>query len=567
MKFIKTLLLIILIGASSEGISQSTKYFRKIIGQPGQIYEFGQSIKQLSDSSYILAGYLGNATDVECFTMHLSSYGNVIGSDSILDSTIWDFYQYIEDINDGNIILGVKRSFNPLLQYVQLTKTTTYGDTLWSKTIYNSSFNSAAYHIQELFDKQILYCGYTTFNNNSWNSNVVKLDSLGTVLFDSTYDEGYTDIALWSEQLPDSNLIIAGSQRINFNDGDGYLKKITNNGITLWKQTYHYPNDIATEIDCFIKYNDNYLVAGSSGIGDFDYNNPLLINCDSSGNVIWMKKLFYPSSSLKYIGNIMKLVKINNNEFVGCGSMFNVPGAPNCRMGLFKVDSLGELKWIRFYTPDYTNSCYAYDMDITADGGFIISGRRDTINGADIYSVKTNCLGFYAKPSANFSVTWNGNDATFYNTSVRADTCIYYFGDGDSALVMLTDTVPIVHQYSGSGPWQAYLLAFACGEIDTIYQTITTGIELLDDFYERTFSVYPNPSTDNINISYQLPQTSAKAEIEIYDLSGKKIISHTCSPLARNLEIDISELPAGSYVAAMVVDGKIRVREKVVILR
>jgi trimeric autotransporter adhesin len=96
--------------------------------------------------------------------------------------------------------------------------------------------------------------------------------------------------------------------------------------------------------------------------------------------------------------------------------------------------------------------------------------------------------------------------------------------------------------------------------------TDTTTVDL-EESTIPIFIIYPNPSTDHLSISYHLPASSDKAEIEIYDLSGGKIMTYTLNPLSNKMELDISALSSGIYIAAMVVDGKIRVREKLIVVK
>ncbi len=66
------------------------------------------------------------------------------------------------------------------------------------------------------------------------------------------------------------------------------------------------------------------------------------------------------------------------------------------------------------------------------------------------------------------------------------------------------------------------------------------------------FAIYPNPSTDNLNI--QLPTGISKAEVKLFDLTGKLLKSINITS-AKN-EIDVKNLSAGMYLLKMNADGK-----------
>ncbi|NVO04145.1 MAG: T9SS type A sorting domain-containing protein, partial [Bacteroidetes bacterium] len=86
------------------------------------------------------------------------------------------------------------------------------------------------------------------------------------------------------------------------------------------------------------------------------------------------------------------------------------------------------------------------------------------------------------------------------------------------------------------------------GSSTTIYivkypQTLTININISgvsvneNELSTNVFSVYPNPTTDFINIKGDLTDKN----LEVYDITGKSLIKTT------DKQINISELPAGTY--------------------
>lgn len=71
---------------------------------------------------------------------------------------------------------------------------------------------------------------------------------------------------------------------------------------------------------------------------------------------------------------------------------------------------------------------------------------------------------------------------------------------------------------------------------------------------EAILTVYPNPVTDNINISLQSQNT---VKLNIYDLEGKKQISVDSDGLEAGTSVDVSKLSIGVYILE-VIDGNIR---------
>lgn len=71
-------------------------------------------------------------------------------------------------------------------------------------------------------------------------------------------------------------------------------------------------------------------------------------------------------------------------------------------------------------------------------------------------------------------------------------------------------------------------------------------------------SVFPNPATDHINVSYQLNKP-ALVSLVILDLSGKKVVdiqNEIVDKGIQNLQANIANLRAGMYLLNLNVDGK-----------
>ena len=66
---------------------------------------------------------------------------------------------------------------------------------------------------------------------------------------------------------------------------------------------------------------------------------------------------------------------------------------------------------------------------------------------------------------------------------------------------------------------------------------------------DQRVNVYPNPAKSQVTIEFQDYKDDGEM-VEIYDQSGRMVMS---SPLAdKRLQLDISSLPAGTYVARVV---------------
>lgn len=63
---------------------------------------------------------------------------------------------------------------------------------------------------------------------------------------------------------------------------------------------------------------------------------------------------------------------------------------------------------------------------------------------------------------------------------------------------------------------------------------------------ETVFQVYPNPTPGPLNIKWNTKE--GVQDIQLYDLTGKEVKNYQVNKLSNNIEVNISNVPAGVYV-------------------
>lgn len=81
---------------------------------------------------------------------------------------------------------------------------------------------------------------------------------------------------------------------------------------------------------------------------------------------------------------------------------------------------------------------------------------------------------------------------------------------------------------------------------------------------ENFVSVYPNPASDILTLSYQLP--SENARIIFYTLTGQKAIEVELQGRNGTHQLSLTQLPAGIYVYSLEIEGEKAVKDKLVIM-
>jgi hypothetical protein len=122
-----------------------------------------------------------------------------------------------------------------------------------------------------------------------------------------------------------------------------------------------------------------------------------------------------------------------------------------------------------------------------------------------------------ASPAAAFSYNATGSVVTFTNGSTNATSYLWDFGGGNTS----TNANP-VFDFGGVGTFPVMLIANNGGCADTTYMDIVISDAGVENF-NFTTNVYPNPFTNYMNLSMQLPASGEDLTIEALNAIGQKV--------------------------------------------
>ncbi|MBS1644153.1 MAG: T9SS type A sorting domain-containing protein [Bacteroidetes bacterium] len=69
---------------------------------------------------------------------------------------------------------------------------------------------------------------------------------------------------------------------------------------------------------------------------------------------------------------------------------------------------------------------------------------------------------------------------------------------------------------------------------------------------EYTFSLFPNPASQSLRVNYSLP-----GRLELYDMRGQRVKVIALMPRKGSVQVDVSALSAGVYLAKYLVEGQV----------
>ena len=273
------------------------------------------------------------------------------------------------------------------LSFTFLTTHISYGAQYWAKT-YGGSREDRSHSIQQTLDGGFIVAGKTlSFGAGVDDFWVLKLDNYGNASWQKTYGGIWADWALSiQQQTTDGGYILAGYTS-SFGAGwaDIWVLKLDSNGNISWQKTYGESDTDWT--NCIRQTTDGgYIVAGHTknfGVDDFDI---WVLKLDSDGNISWQKT--YGGINDDWAYSIQQTL---DGGFIVAG-VTNSFGAGYDDFWVFKLDSDGNISWQKTYGG--INDDWAYSIQQTLDGGYIIAGVTTLSSvGGDIWVLKLDSNG------------------------------------------------------------------------------------------------------------------------------------------------------------------------------
>ena len=278
-----------LIKTDQNGNSQWQKTFG------GSHRDYGYSVQQTSDGGYIIAGstesYGEGFSDV--YLIKTDADGN-----SQWQKTFGGIYsEYARSVrqtsDSGYIISGGIYPYTTYDPNIYLVKTDSNGNSQWQK-IYGVVDNGEyVFSVQQTTDGGYIMAGYTDPPDTAVKADVylIKTDPNGNSQWQKTYGGDDSDTGHSVQQTADGGYVIVGHTfSTNLSSSDVYLIKTDPNGNSQWQKTFggtNYDNALSVQKTM----DGGYIIAGrtESFSHPSNYSDVYLIKTDSNGNSQWQK--------------------------------------------------------------------------------------------------------------------------------------------------------------------------------------------------------------------------------------------------------------------------------------
>ncbi|MEY3386752.1 MAG: hypothetical protein RIR53_1563 [Bacteroidota bacterium] len=228
--------------------------------------------------------------------------------------------------------------------------------------------------------------GPTRGNSDLW---VIKLDGNGKVLWQKTFGGSASEYAKSVTETSDHSLVIVGvtgssdgDVQLNRGGTDGWLIKLDSVGTMLWNATFG--NDLNDFAYSVIEVRDgSFIVAGELGSSPrgWESSDAWLIKFSADGQLLW-QRTYGSSANADWLQSV---IETRDGGLITCG---RVPPAnePGSGAAVLKTDSAGVLQWVSFL--DRTNCADALSVSLSASGQLLVSGLA--INPVDNITKRGN---------------------------------------------------------------------------------------------------------------------------------------------------------------------------------
>ncbi len=274
----------------------------------------------------------------------------------------------------GFIIAGGKGSSGNLNSKISLLKLNSLGNLIWQKT-YGDNFGDGSSSILETNDGGYILLGSRSDCQPDENIDVLimKIDNQGRILWQKTYEGPHVDILHSIKAVGDAGYLLCGFSNSFFNQTyDIWLVRIDLDANILWQKRIGIINNEFSSSFCSTS-DGGYLIAGTN-----TYENEwdlCLVKIDSEGKWLFTKYLNFSSYQT---GSMVRNTK--DGGFIVTGRV-DLPGQEG-NIVVVKLDEDANLEWQRNYG-DSSLDWGSY-IESTPDGGYVVGGTTQTTDGNDL---------------------------------------------------------------------------------------------------------------------------------------------------------------------------------------
>ena len=292
----------------------------------------------------------------------------------------------------GYIVAGTTWPEDEKYSDIYLVKTDHDGKVIWSRS-YGGRWRDEGHSVRQTTDGGYVITGQTdSFGDGNDDVYLVKTDIGGNEIWSKTYGGSRRDEGRSVRQTTDGGYVIAG-QTDSFGDGNqqkAYLMKTDAEGNLVWDKTFG--GEGRNRGESVRQTSDGgYIVVGTTWPPDARYSDVYLLKTDPDGRELWHKTF-----GGKYGDHGFSVEQTSGGGYIVAGNTWPVGRMGQSRIYLLKTDGKGGKVWVKTFGGE--GSAYGRSVCRTKDGGYIVAGKTEDMDGGDddIYLIKTDGDGVLA---------------------------------------------------------------------------------------------------------------------------------------------------------------------------
>lgn len=413
-------------------VKANAQLFQNTIGKD-DVEEYGESIAQAADSSYLVAGDFAKAAGGETtpFIIRLKKDGSIQWSKRVNVPTqaIFTKVSYAEAVKtanakpDGYIMLITEISY---FYVVRLNKS---GNVVWTRQF--SGTDNLVPKIKPSYDNAGVLTGFIMLARNYYNPNyhgvILKIGTTGSTLWQKriTHNTTGTEYRFADIQATtDGGCIAAGNLYQNNKVSAPVLFRFSSIGTVLWRFSYIFTsgNETPPEIRGVAATFSGYAVTGSVDDGNITFSTTL------SGTINWAFKYKNLSPPYQRVYGNSIVADASNNLVIACDG-YSYPGPA----AIIKLSSAGTV----LFAKRFNNAAEFRDIKITKQGTYCAVGDARKGNDVDVFVLNITSFGTANSGCQPEAVTLTASlpftkllgappfgivNETFINTAITATT-------------------------------------------------------------------------------------------------------------------------------------------------
>ncbi len=265
--------------------------------------------------------------------------------------------------SDGGFIIAAHKGFSVGGRGldVQVVKLNSGGDFEWEREYHPEgySYATSVIKILQTKDRSYLLVGEVFFLGPGYrpvfNPWLLKLDSLGDVLWSNVYSTGW--VSSVKETFDGGYIAVGNFGTIGFHDSNGWVVKLNREGKIVWQETFE-----GQDISAVDQTRDHgFVVAGTVCVCEPTISSAAawVVRLDPNGKVMWEKAYLVSDRSDAY-----SIQETRNGGYI-------VVGHSSQGALILRLDRTGTIVWQELLTGSQFT---AQSVQQTSDGGSIVVG-------------------------------------------------------------------------------------------------------------------------------------------------------------------------------------------------